>query len=158
MTHSFPEVETPDAEVEDVEVAEDTDTKEKAEKAPAKPKRGNLPEGFVTPVQLAKVLTERGLHTNRAGDVVEVRPQMVYSYIKNAPKDDRLDPETIQDDNGVDRSVLKLDEAIAWWERKNARVDQRHQNAANKATKKAEKKESAEAEASTDEGEAEEAE
>jgi hypothetical protein len=116
----------------------DTVSGDKAAKEPAKPKKGDLPEGFVTPIQFAKVIGERGLHTDRDGNVVtDVKPQMVYSYMKNSPKEDRLDPQDIEDSNGVKRSVLKLDDAIAWWERKNERAATRKANAKAKAEKPA---------------------
>lgn len=157
------DVETPEAtEVEEVTVdgQENADnsgsTKKKAE-----PKRGTLPEGFVTPIGLAKVLTERGLHTNRQGETAEVRPQMVYSYIKNAPKDDPFPMQTVQDSLGKDRQAVATEEGVAWWERKNARVAGRKENAAAKAAAKekraAEKAQAAEAEAES-ESPAEEAE
>jgi hypothetical protein len=76
-------VETEEVAVEATEFAEEKPKKEK--KGPA---RGDLPEGYVTPVQLAKELTDKKMHTNRQGEVAEVAPQMVYSYIKNASKKD----------------------------------------------------------------------
>jgi hypothetical protein len=134
------DVEDVDDEVEDTEGDDGQTQSTKKDKEPAKPKRGDLPEGLVTPIQFAKVLGERGLHTDRDGNVVtDVKPQMVYSYMKNSPKDDRLEPHTITDSNGVERSVLNLDEALAWWERKNERAAQRKANAKAKADKAAAK-------------------
>jgi hypothetical protein len=125
----------PDADVEEVDGTEAT--ADKPEKAPAAPKRGDLPEGFVTPIGFAKIVGEKGLHTDREGNVVkDVKPQMVYSYMKNSPKDDRLETQEMQDSNGVTRKVLNIDEAVAWWERKNERAAGRKANAAEKATKK----------------------
>jgi hypothetical protein len=124
----------PDADVEETDGAEATTEA----KAPAAPKRGALPEGFVTPIGFAKIVGEKGLHTDRNGEVVrDVKPQMVYSYMKNSPKDDRLETIEIEDSNGVTRKVLKVDEAVAWWERKNERAGQRKANAAEKAQKAA---------------------
>src|SRR4051812_35340839 len=145
-----------DLDVEEVDETEETDEPEAKDKdkAPAKPKRGDLPEGLVTPIQFAKILGERGLHTNKEGQVVrDVKPQMVYSYMKNSPQDDRLDPFDVEDSNGVKRSVLKLDDAIAWWERKNARAATRKANAAEKA-KKAENKSKTSDQALVETGEA----
>jgi hypothetical protein len=140
LDDNFDDVEEVDEPEE--EVTEETTTEAKAEKEPAKPKRGDLPEGWVTPIQFAKVLGEKGLHTDRDGNVVdEVKPQMVYSYMKNSPKDDRLEPTDIKDSNDVTRSALKLDDALAWWERKNARAAERKANAAEKAKKSAAKAE-----------------
>lgn len=133
-----------EVEVEDIETVE---TVEKAPKAKAEPKRGELPEGYVTPIGLAKELTEQGLHQNRAGETVEVRPQMVYSYIKNSPKDDTFPLVTVTDSLGKDRQAVKLEDGIAWWVRKNDRVAARKSSAAEKAAKKAERAAAKEAEA-----------
>lgn len=146
-----PEVET---EVEETSGPEATATTPKAKKEPA---RGDLPEGYVTPIGLAKELGKRGLQANREGEVLtEVRPQMVYSYIKNAPKTDPFPMETVTDSIGKERQALKLDEGIAWWERKNERTAARKANAAEKAAKKeANAKKKAEAtEAEAESGEA----
>jgi hypothetical protein len=133
------DVEEPD---EDVEETDGTEATTDEAKEPAKPKRGDLPEGFVTPIQFAKILGEKGLHKNREGVVqTEVKPQMVYSYMKNSPKEDRLETIAVKDSNGNERQALKLDEALAWWGRKNERADQRKQNAAEKAQKQVAKAE-----------------
>jgi hypothetical protein len=135
------DVEEPDEDVEETDgESEETESGESTDKAPKKPTKGDLPEGFVTPIQFAKILGERELHTDRDGNVVkDVKPQMVYSYMKNSPKDDRLEPQEIEDSNGVKRSVLVLEEALAWWARKNERAAQRKANAAEKAQKAANK-------------------
>lgn len=135
---------------EDVVDAPEAKEKVKKEKAPA---RGDLPEGYVTPVELAKVLTERKMHTNRQGEVAEVKPQMVYSYIRNAPKDNAFPIETVTDSNGKERQAVKLEAGIEWWAAKNERTAARKANAANKEAKKAERAaaKAAEAEAEGDE-------
>jgi hypothetical protein len=116
---------------------EATATEPKAKKEPA---RGQLPDGYVTPVGLAHELGKRGLQKNKAGEVlVTVPPQMVYSYMRNASKDDAFPVETVTDSIGKERQALKLDEGIAWWERKNTRAQERKDNAATKAAAKAEK-------------------
>ncbi len=112
-----------------IEPTEQEETAAPAEKAKKGPARGELPEGFVTPTALAKELTAREMHTDRDGNVAEVRPQMVYSYIRNASKEDPFPIETVQDSLGKDRQVVSLEEGIAWWERKNARVAERRANA-----------------------------
>jgi hypothetical protein len=112
---------------------------EKPAKKVKEPARGDLPDGYVTPVGLAKILTERKLHTDRDNKVVEVKPQMVYSYIKNAPKDHPFPMETVKDSIGVDRFAVKIDAAIKWWTEKNERVAERKANATAKEAKKAEK-------------------
>ena len=133
---------TQNADVEVVEAegteVENTENEQVEAEAPKKkgPARGELPEGYVTPVGLAKVLGERGLQQNRQGETLsEVRPQMVYSYIKNASEKDPFPLETVTDSIGKERQALKLDEGIAWWERKNERTAQRKANAAEKKAK-----------------------
>lgn len=159
------EVEQVDTAAEEtVEVKPDADTHENKAAQKKQPARGDLPEGYVTPVQLAKVLTEKGLHTDKNGEKVEVKPQMVYSYMKNAPKDDPFPIEKVTDSLGNERQAVLEEKGIAWWTRKNERVSTKRQNAADKATKKAEaaaKREAAkeaEAEADTTEADAAEAE
>lgn len=133
--------------VEEVDLSSETDeaavptegeTPAKTQKAKKEPARGVLPEGFVTPIGLAKELTTRELHTDKNGGH-EVRPQMVYSYKKNAPKDDPFPIQTIQDSLGKDREVVSLEEGIAWWTRKNERVAGKRQSAEQKRTAKAER-------------------
>ena len=118
----------------------------KAKKAPA---RGELPEEYVTPVGFAKIVSERELHTDRNGGH-DVKPQMVYSYIKNAPKEDPFPLTDVEDSLGKTRSAVLIEDGIAWWERKNERTSARKVNAAEKAAAKekraAEKAAAAEAE------------
>jgi hypothetical protein len=122
---------------EDVEtVAEGTEpTAPKAKKEPA---RGELPEGYVTPVGFAKIVTERELHTARDGSH-DVKPQMVYSYIKNSPKEDAFPLQTVTDSLGHERQAVLIEDGVAWWARKNERVGNRKANAEAKATAKAER-------------------
>lgn len=147
---------TADEDTETEEVAgaaegEDKPKKEKKEKAP--PKRGELPEGYTTPVGLAKIITERGLYTNRDGEQAELKPQMVYSYKKNAPKDHPFPEETIKDSLGNDRLVVEIEAGVQWWVTKNERAAERRANAAEKAKKAEENKAKKEAAAVTDEAE-----
>jgi hypothetical protein len=148
------------ADVEEVETVETPAEGTKEAKAKKEPKRGDLPEGYVTPVQLAKELSERKLHQNRDGETVDVKPQMVYSYIKNASKDDPFPIETVKDSIGADRQALKLEAGLEWWARKNERVAARKANAAEKAKKAEENKakKAAAAEAENSETEVTEAE
>lgn len=139
--------------VETEEVVDAEETTEKAPKAKKQPARGELPEGYVTPVGFAKIATERELHTARDGSH-EVKPQMVYSYIKNAPKDDPFPIVEVEDSLGKTRQAVLPEEGIAWWERKNERVATKKANAAEKAAKKAARAAAKEAEASEAEGEA----
>jgi hypothetical protein len=131
----------------------------KEPKAPAAPKRGDLPEGYCTPVGLAKIITERGLYTTRDGEKAELKPQMVYSYAKNAPKDNPFPAQEIEDSNGNKRNVVEIEAGVTWWVNKNARAQERRDNAAAKlaeAAKKAVAKASA-TEAEDDEGDGAEA-
>jgi hypothetical protein len=123
-------------------------------KAPKNP-RWAPPEGYLTPVGFAKVVTERKLHTPRGATApAEVSSQMVYSYAKNSPASDKF-PMTyfdasgnaVTEVNGTEitganfkelgvHQAVKVEEGVAWWERKNERVAARAQNAAAKAEKK----------------------
>lgn len=116
-----------------------------AETTPAKtgkqPKRGDLPEGYVTPVGLAKALTEH----YKSADPSKLNPQgvfpsqMVYSYIKNAPKDRPFPSETIEDSLGVPRSVVKLEAGLQWFKDKDAAKAERARVKAEKEATKAAK-------------------
>jgi hypothetical protein len=139
------EVETVDTEVETVEAPEG----EKPAKAKKEPARGELPEGYVTPVQFSKIVTERELHTDKNGGHA-VAPQMVYSYIKNSPEADKFPVTTVTDSIGKERQALLVEDGIAWWERKNERVNTRRANAAEKAEKKAARATAKEAEGVTE--------
>jgi hypothetical protein len=151
---TVPEVDTPaastDDEVEELPTpAEGEDNGKPAKKAKPEPARGDLPEGYVTPVGLAKILSKRGLHKDRDGKTVDVPPQMVYSYIKNAPKDHPFPLVKVKDSIGKERDAVEIDKAIAWWEAKNARVQERRENVAAKEAAKlaaAEKRKAAAAE------------
>jgi hypothetical protein len=100
--------------------------------ATPKVKRGTLPEGYITPVQFAKVLTKAELHTDKKGSH-EVPPQMVYSLINNSPKENPFPIQTVTDSNGLERKVLVEAEGLAWWAAKNERTAARKANAAAKA-------------------------
>lgn len=127
-----------DDEVEDVPDGAVTKTKDKPAKAKEQPKRGDLPEGYVTPVGLAKVITERRLYTTRDGVVgAELKPQMVYSYIKNAPKANPFPGEEVTDSNGNKRFAVEIEKGVAWWEAKNASAQERKENAARKLSEQA---------------------
>jgi hypothetical protein len=108
------------------EAASDPSTENKAPKAPARP---TPPEGFVTPSGFAAALkTERG---------VELRPQVVYSYMKNQSKEDGfpfVDSTTLGE--SASRPLIKVEDALGWWDRKEQRKVQRSQNAQAKAAEK----------------------
>jgi hypothetical protein len=156
MTHA-----DTDAEVENFdeteEVPETAATPTEAKPTVAtKPKRGTLPDGYVTPVQFAKELTSKGYGNddNQPAETnVIVPPQVVYSYIKNAPKDhpfpntENGDLKMILDDNQVERRAFKLDEGLAWWADKVKRAAERKANAAAKKVAKPAVKEASPVEA-----------
>lgn len=113
--------------VDDVPVVDVTDERDdeqapaptkKAARKTAEPKRAPLPDGFVTPVGLAKVINERGLYTGSRPDGVS--PQMVYSAIK-AGAGERAFPG--QDVNG--RLAVEVEAGVAWWVAKNERAARR---------------------------------
>jgi hypothetical protein len=100
--------------------------KPKKEKAPARPP---VADGYVTPVDFAKILTDhlaaRGA-SNKNGPISKenpVPPQMVYSYMKNNqggknPIPVHTDPSL----TGGRNAVLRVDEALAWWDAKDERI------------------------------------
>jgi hypothetical protein len=129
---------TPDDDEVEETAGEAVLEKTKTTKEPAKPKRGDLPEGYVTPVGLAKLLTKEGLGgQDEEGNNKVVPPQVVYSYIKNAPKDHPFPLEDVEDSNGQLRPALVAEAGLQWWREKNERVAARKANAADKASKQA---------------------
>lgn len=116
--------------VDDVPVVDVTDEHEEAATAPAKkarkvtePKLGALPDGFVTPYGLAKVINERGLYTGSCED--GVAPQMIYSYLRSAAGTARAFPG--QEVNG--RLAVEVEAGVAWWVAKNERAATRRRSA-----------------------------
>lgn len=137
------DVDTDLEEVEDVAGLEEDAPKAKAEKAPAAPKRGDLADGWVTPVAFAKYMTENQLHHDKDGNVAELKPQVVYSYIKNAPKDNPFPNsdgqgglKKVKDSNDVERGAFLLSEGLEWWENRKKKAAERKAAAAEKAAKK----------------------
>jgi hypothetical protein len=124
--------------VEDVDTPEDETDSPAGESKPPKtekvPARGDLPEGYVTPVGLAKLLNEDLSKYSSTGNAIT--PQMVYSYIKNAPKDHPFPITEVTDSLGKSRQALLATDGLTWWEEKNARVAARKSNAAKKAADK----------------------
>src|SRR4051794_29360804 len=73
---------------ETVETTEDTVAEapvagEKTEKVAKAPARPPVPEGKVSPVAFAKILSEHLIANGRLEEGKSVAPQVVYSYIKN---------------------------------------------------------------------------
>jgi len=129
----------PDDETEDTESASaDASTKEtKAAKTPRTP----APEGFVKPVEFAKLLSA---HLGKA-----VPPQVVYSYIKNNVGSNAKHPFPVHEQDGY-AWYIKPEEGLAWWDAKNSRVSSSKEAKAAKEAAKAAKAETA----STNEAEA----
>jgi hypothetical protein len=130
-------------------------TDEKAAKAKAS--RPAVPEGYIAPVEFAKVLTkhlqtehpELGVRLPSPSGKTEMRPQEVYSYIKNnaagskhpfpAVSGDDINPETNQPYAPGRSLILKAAEGLEWWDTKDLRVKQGKAEKAEKAKAKAEK-------------------
>jgi hypothetical protein len=115
---------------------------------PAKEKKEStrppVPEGYISPVDFAKRLTEHlrkdhpELGVRLAGDKV-IAPQVVYSYIKNNPSEGKFPfPQYKGEDVGAPGRavVVKETEGLEWWDTKDLRV--KNQKAA-KAQKEADK-------------------
>jgi hypothetical protein len=159
MTQSTPDFEdtnvaVPDDELElevnddanlDVDVPADdeadTISEPTADGTPAKPvkaTRPKAPEGYVKPVEFAKLLSE---HLGKT-----VPPQVVYSYIKNNSGETSKNPFPTHEVDGYEW-YIKPAEGLEWWDAKNARVSAGKAARAEKAAKK-----SASSAAGTDEG------
>lgn len=125
------EVDTPDASDDESDEVEETDKAEtKKEKKPARPP---VPTGYISPVAFAKELTKHLQEQGKMKADDEVRPQVIYSYIRNTAKGKNPLPTY---EEGGRQNLLKLDEALAWWDAKDERVSARKANAAEKKAKK----------------------
>jgi hypothetical protein len=101
--------------------------------SPAKTVRPKAPEGYVKPVEFAKLLSEH-LSTPEAPKVVP--PQVVYSYIKNNQGDSAKNPFPTHEVDGY-AWYIKPEEGLNWWDEKNGRVAAGKAARAEKAAKKA---------------------
>jgi hypothetical protein len=142
-----PEVELTEVDNDEVDVPSDTAGTEadqdpnKANKAPKAPARPPVPEGYVSPVQFAKILTEhleaKG-YENSKGPVTKesnpIPPQMIYSYLKNAGENSKNHWPRYEEGNR--KNLLKVEESLAWWDALTERVAASKANAATKAAKK----------------------
>jgi hypothetical protein len=101
-------------------------------KTPAKATtpRVKAPEGYVKPVEFAKILSE---HLSKA-----VPPQVVYSYIKNNTGETARNPFPIHqvDGDGYPWYIV-AEEGLAWWDAKNGRVSAAKEARAAKPAKAA---------------------
>ena len=122
--------------------AEGKPAKEKEPKAPARPP---VPEGFITPVAGAKLLTA---HLAAKGEKDSkgvlystdnpITSQMVYSYVRNSQKPNGKYPLQYYTEGGRE-NLLKPQELLDWWDAKIERVTASKANAAAKKAKQAEK-------------------
>ena len=121
------DVDTP-SDDDEVETVVEGDTTSAAK--PAKATRPKAPEGYVKPVEFAKILSE---HLNKA-----VPPQVVYSYVKNNSGGDAKHPFPVHEVDGY-AWYIKPEEGLKWWDEKNTRVATSKATQAAKAAAKAEK-------------------
>lgn len=104
-----------------------TETKEETKES----KKAPLPKGFVTPVQFAKALSEK---ENR-----EVRPQIIYGYIKNnGPESKNPFP---SDRNSDGAFMVNEQEGYKWIAALRKRQEERAQAREEKAKASEEKSE-----------------
>lgn len=141
-----PAVEATDSEVETVPEATESEAPAKTESTSTRPP---IEEGYVSPIGFQKALKEqRG---------VDIRPQQVYSYIRNSSGENAKNPFPVHVING--RPQIKVQEGLDWWDAKEQRKSDREQAKQEKASKQAEKASTdTPAEASTDNSEVVEAE
>jgi len=142
-----------DVDVDTPSEADEPETVVAPEKAKAKekaPTRPPVPEGFVSPVAFAKILsahlTEKARATNPTADAIDIAPQMVYSYMKNADPDKKgVKNPWPRYSSGGRENLLKVDESLAWWDAKDERVRESKATKAEKEAKKAAAAKAAEA-------------
>jgi hypothetical protein len=90
-----------------------------AEAASTAGKRVPPPDGFTTPVQVAKLLgpvdADGNVITNAEGKAPGIRPQIVYGYIRNS----KTFPFHAHPETGS--PIVKVDEVLTWWKEKEQR-------------------------------------
>jgi hypothetical protein len=131
----------------------DTPVKDEAPKKVVKKVGGQtrppVPEGYITPVQWAKELSEAATKTGRANgelkenEVYEIPPQQIYSYLNQAKKSGAKNPLPSHSAGGRN-NLLKRDEVNAWWAAKEQRKAERAAGGGSKKTVETPKTESAE--------------
>jgi len=133
------DVDTPKDNESDVVPAEGTSPEAKTASKTSTP-RTKAPEGYVKPVEFARILSE---HLGKT-----VPPQVVYSYVKNNGGEGAKHPFPVHELDGY-AWYIKPEEGLAWWDAKNTRVAASKAAQKDKAEKKAAKSEgTAEAESS----------
>jgi hypothetical protein len=138
----------------DVDTTVDGEVAPQAEPAQAtkksEPKRPPLPAGLATPVGLAKAISARTGTT--------LAPQMVYSTLKNAPKEGENAFPYVDEANygpnafGGRTQVFDLEQGIAWWESRKQRVADRKASAEAKKAEKAARAQQTGAQSTPDSG------
>jgi hypothetical protein len=119
------DVDAPDADEAEDTVAEGTEaapTDKPAAKAKKESTRPPVPEGLVSPVQFAKLLTEHKIKNGTLEEGKVIAPQVVYSYIKNNMGEGAKYPFPARTDVPGRALVLDPAEGLAWWDAKDARV------------------------------------
>jgi hypothetical protein len=126
------DVDVPEDESEDIETTEG-----EAAAKPSSTPRTKAPEGFVKPVEFAKILTEHLRANGTLPAEKTVPPQVVYSYLKNNAAGSK-NPFPVHTVGDYDK-YIKPDEGLEWWDTKNQRVTAAKTAAAEKKAKKADK-------------------
>ena len=116
------DVDVPSTDEDETDTVGETASEDGTAAKPAKATRPKAPEGFVKPVEFAKILSE---HLGKT-----VPPQVVYSYVKNNSGETAKNAFPVHELDGY-AWYIKPAEGLEWWDAKNARV------AASKATKAA---------------------
>jgi hypothetical protein len=118
----------------DVEITDEASVEKTATES--KSKRPSIPEGYVSPIGFKNELVK----TERVP--ADYRPQLVYAYVKNPGK---ANPFPVKWTDGVNvfeshedageesRPVVVLDEALAWWDEKSARQEEKQAAKAEEA-------------------------
>src|SRR3954452_23107142 len=132
--------EKPDSEVLAVAPEQPAAQGENQTSSPTRSK-GDLPDGYVTPIGLAKAISEKAktgvegfANTFKPDEKSNLRPQVVYSHIRNASKSNPVPTELIKDSIGAERLAIKTDAGLEWWASKTKRVQASKEAAANKQT------------------------
>jgi hypothetical protein len=114
---------------------------------PAKATRPKAPEGFVKPVEFAKLLSDHLHSQGRLAADKSVAPQVVYSYIKNNSGEGARNPFPVHQVEGDTYPwYIVPQEGLDWWDAKNNRVTASKEQRAAKAAAKAAKPAAGEAE------------
>jgi hypothetical protein len=127
--------------IETEDTVAETPAKEEKAKEPKAPARPPVPEGKVSPVHFAKILSKH--LTERDGEERTVAPQVVYSYIKNNGPESK-NPFPAEKAEGR-AAVVDAEAGLKWWDDKDARVKASKASKAEKDAKKAEKADKGEA-------------